>query len=691
VTETDTGRADQPDTEEHGPPAATETASQVGMVLPKAVRLSSRKGFGLADALRPTVERAISASARSDPSRLVDALLPVVGPAFRRWTAEALRNLLQGCNLVVFSLFTFRGWQWRFEALRTGRTFLEVVRRHTSTWPVKQVLLIHRRTGLLLAEVRSPAFTAQDADVVSGMLTAIQDFVHDSFAGGNDAEGQLEAIEMGDMTVWIEQGPLATVAAVIDGKAPPDLRPAFEDTLAKIHAKLGRELEQFSGDTAPFERSHLYLEACMDLRSPDRGMRVLLLTRLILAAPIVLLCLWGFNTARRHYQWVRYVDSLQGHPGIRIIQTGKENGRFTVTGLRDPLAPDPADMLAASGLSPSDVTATWEPYTAVRPDFIVTRARAILDPPSTVILEFNDGVLGLRGLATSRWIAQARASAPGLAGVSALDTQHLRDEYSDRLVRWRTYLHALTTTPGIVVLAEGRRDGRFTLLGLRDPLARDPADVLADSGLQDRDVITVWKPYQALHPDIVLARAKQILSPPHTVDLGYTGTVLNVTGAASHTWVRRAATLADVLPGVAKVNTSQLQDLEVNAFDAAREAVDSEIFRFLGDSPDLWPGQKKRVEDLVANIRTLSRLGQRIDQRFSIEIVGQTTATDQESRDERIGRGLAQRVLDVLTMQDLDPAVFTTRVQRAVPRAGVEESGADAVSYVTLKVILPED
>jgi len=674
------------------PGADTGTASQVSRVLPKALKLSSRKGMGLVDTLRPIVERSIASSARHDPNRLVEALRPVVGPGVRRWISDSFRALLQGINRIVYSLTTFRGWKWRFEAMRTGRTFAEVMRRHTSTWPVQQVLLIHRKTGLLLSEVRSPVFRAQDGDMVSGMLTAIQDFVHDSFAAGSDAEGELETIEMGDMTVWIEQGPAATIAAVIDGKAPPNLRPAFEDALTRIHSRLDRELHEFGGDTAPFERSHPYLEACLDLQSGEHEMRILPLTWLILLGPLAWLAVWGFDAGRRTYLWNSYVDTLKEQPGIVVTDVGRAEGKFYLTGLRDAMASDPAAILAGSGLDPDDVTMHWEPYQAMAPEFIKARIRAALDPPASVALEIKDGVLYVSGTASRAWIAEATALLRGFTRTLDVNTKELRDEFADRAAGWDKYLTALTLTPGIVVLGHGTRDGKFTVSGLRDPLARDPSDILVGSGLDPDDVLADWKPYRALHADIVLARTRQVLAPPDTVDLSVQEGVLDISGQASHAWVTRVSTLAAALPGVAKVVTAGLVDVDVAAFGEAREAVDGEVFRFLKDSPDLWPGQKKRVEDLVENVRELSRLGRRIDRHFAVEIVGHTTATEDEKTDHQVCRAVAQRVLDVLTMQGLDYGLFSTGTDRTAPlEAATGARATERATYVSLKVLVTDE
>ncbi|MBM4141986.1 MAG: hypothetical protein FJ225_00100 [Lentisphaerae bacterium] len=668
-----------------------QAATHVGHILPAALRVSARKGFGLVDALQPTVIKAIESSARSDPSRLAEALRPIFGIGIRRWITGGLSGVAQGINLVVFSVFTLRGWKWRFESMRTGRSFPEVVRRHTATWPVKQVLLVHRRTGLLLVEVRSPAFATRDADMVSGMLTAIQDFVNDSFSSGRAVEGDLETVEMGDMTVWVERGPAATIAAVLDGKAPPDLRPAFSEALTRIHGRLARELEEFDGDAAAFERSKPYLEAFLDLRTPGRSMRILPLTWLLLLAPVALLGWWGFDFGRRAYLWNSYVDTLKSQPGIMVTDVGRVDGKFYVSGLRDPLASDPAAVLAGSGMGGPDVVMHWEPYQALHPDFIKARARAILNAPSTVSMDLEHGILYLGGTAPAAWIAQAGNAARGVAGVSGIDTSALRDEYADRLPQWRKYLDMLNASPGIVVVEHGMRDGKFHVSGLNDPLARSPAKILQECGLDARDVVANWMPYQALHPDILAERARQMLLPPETVRISFQDGVLELRGEAGHEWVTRATALAAALPGVSRVVSSDLVDRELRAIAEISAAINGEVFRFLKDSPDLWPGQKGRVEGLAANIRELLRTGNRVGQRFAVEIVGHTAATDSEKTDLQIGRALAARVQDVLAMQGLDAAVFSTRVERVPPAgAGAQGEPGEKANFVSLRVIRPE-
>ena len=215
---------------------------EVSRVLPAAISVRSRQDHDLTDALAPTVAAALQQSVRKNPQPLADAIFPIIGPAIRKAIATALSGMVQSLNQSMTHSLSAQGLKWRVEALRTGKTFAEVVMLKTLLYRVEQVFLIHKDTGLLLQQVSAPGTKTQDADMVSGMLTAIQDFVHDSFSTP-DGEG-LEDLRVGELTVWVERGPQAVLAAVIRGNAPEDLRAVFQDALERIHLQFGTPLQR---------------------------------------------------------------------------------------------------------------------------------------------------------------------------------------------------------------------------------------------------------------------------------------------------------------------------------------------------------------------------------------------------------------------------------------------------------------
>jgi outer membrane protein OmpA-like peptidoglycan-associated protein len=408
-------------------------AQDVGEVLAEAVEIRSRADESLTDALLPTVEKALVRSVQRDPRHLVDALFPVMGPAIRKAIASTLEGMLQALNETLVNSFSAQGLKWRIEAWRTGRPLSEVVLLRTLVYRVEQVFLIHRKTGLLLQHVSASSGAVQDADMVSGMLTAIRDFVHDSF-GGRETEG-LDAFQVGELTVWVEQGPLAILAAVIRGNPPRDLKAVFAETIEKIHRDQARDLEAFEGDALPFERSRPPLEACLRIerqeaagKAPRASTRAAsMLLRIALAVMLAGIGLLALFSVRRNRRWDDYLARLAAMPGIVVTGSERKGGKLHVTGLRDPLAADPAAMLGQARLRPEDVVATWRPYQGLDPDLVLARARRLLEPPATAALAVRDGVLLATGSAPRRWIADAKRQWRAIPGIAGFEDRGLLD------------------------------------------------------------------------------------------------------------------------------------------------------------------------------------------------------------------------------------------------------------------------
>lgn len=243
-------------------------AEQVSSVLPRAIVIRGSPDDKLALALRLSIESAIRTSIRSNPRFFADILYPVMGPAIRKSIAEALRAMLESFNSSLETTFSWRSLKWRLEAIRTGRSFAEVVLLHTLVYRVEQLYLLHRESGLVLRHLSAEGAVAQDPDLVSGMLTAIQDFVHDSFGGGENA---LETFRVGELGVWIEQGPSTVLAAVVRGNPPAELNALLRTQLELIELQFDRELADFHGDPAPFPRADVLLEPCLILAQTGRG------------------------------------------------------------------------------------------------------------------------------------------------------------------------------------------------------------------------------------------------------------------------------------------------------------------------------------------------------------------------------------------------------------------------------------
>ena len=394
-------------------------AEDIGEVLPQ-VLVQHAHDPNLARALTPPLEKAITASVKRNPKPLADALFPVMGPAIRKAVSASLAALLESVNRTLEHSLSWRSIKWRLEARRTGRSFAEIVLLKTLVFRVEQVFLIERESGLLLQHVHAGGSELQDADMISGMLTAIRDFVRDSFRVA-DTES-LESLKVGDLSVWIEAGPRAVVAAVIRGTAPADYRRTLQVAIETVHLEFGHELDSFEGDTSAFADSRATLEACLqtEYRAEEKRPR----TRwawILAATALVALAVWLVFAYRARAREARYVEALRAEPGFIVVSTGHKSGKLVVSGLRDPRAREPELLLAGTGLVAEGVEGRWAPYYALDAPLVLARARDVLKPPSGATLAFDRGVLSVAGEAPLEWIAEARRLAPLVGGVSTLD------------------------------------------------------------------------------------------------------------------------------------------------------------------------------------------------------------------------------------------------------------------------------
>ncbi len=538
-----------------------QLAAAVGNVLPDATARASYAQLG--EALAPAVERAAQRSIQKNPHTLTDILYPVFLPAIRKSIGEKIDQTFQSLNESLRHIFTWHGLKWRFEAWRTGTSFSEVVLNHSLVYRVEHVFLISRSSGLLIAHVTAENATSEDPQLISSMLSAIQDFVKDSF---NEKENSgLDTIRFGELRLWSEVGPFATLVAVIRGNPPEELHEVIRDVLLRIHDESSQALERFDGDTSQLPGVETQLQTCVELQHADskEGFPWLVVT----AALLVLIAagVWFFLSWQSGQRWQAYLSRLETQPGIVVSEQKMRGGQFYIAGLRDPLATDPQSLLSGTEVDPARVHSNWQFYQSLEPEFVLKRLTAALTPPDSVRLSVVDGRIIAAGEATTAWISRARAAAQQLsAGGPVFDISGVRDVSPEE--RWQAYVSRLETQPGIIVAQQNVRDGQFYITGLRDPLAADPQSLLSGTEVEPARVHASWQFYQSLEPEFVLKRLTASLYPLDTVRLSIVNDRIVAEGEAPDTWIDRARAAARQLSvGGPEFDISKVRDVSPDA------------------------------------------------------------------------------------------------------------------------------
>ncbi len=448
-------------------------AEELSRVVPDAVARAARRDNRLGVALSTVVDEALAVSVKKHRKHLADVLSPAMGPAIRRAIAETLRAMVDSFNQVLQHSFSARALRWRLEAWQTGKPFAEVVLSHSLIYRVEQVFLVHRETGLLLQHVAADASTAQDADLLSGMLTAIRDLACDTLSAEPDRP--VDMTRIGDKTVWVEQGEKAYIAAVIRGDPPTRLRSVLRDALDTIHLELGEAFDTFSGDATLFEDARRHLEGCLQMHLQGRTQTRRWLAPAITAAiAAALLATWAFFDIRSSRRWNAYLARLASEPGIVVVNERRGIRHSKIRGLRDPDAADPVRLLSAYGLTQDRVASSWEPYLSQAPAIAVARARSWLQPPATVRLRSVGAVVVATGSAPHRWLLEATRRAANLPGVREFDARGVTDEGMAAVdaAQQRLARLALRFPSGSAALPGGQQSAVESVVALLQELSR---------------------------------------------------------------------------------------------------------------------------------------------------------------------------------------------------------------------------
>ncbi len=407
-------------------------AGPVARVLPEAIaQATQERATALEAALEPTVARSIRVVASRDSQWFGEILAPTIGAAVRKAVSAAFAALMQRLNEALERSLSLRSVRWRLEAHRTGVPFAEVVLLRTLLYRVEQAFLIHAESGLVLQHVVAEGVPSAEPDQVASMMAAIDAFGREAFAPTSPG-AYLHEFAFGDLTVWVDRAMPIAVAVVIRGRPPRALLDVVAEARERILLDYREALTGFQADTTPFNGTAHILEQCLReqrKQAPQRGLAILI----ALAVVIVVVCA-GLVTRSHHAhlaeerQLAVYRQALSAQPGIVVTSASHTHGRYRLGGLRDPVAAEPANVVA--GLGPTKPDLVFRPYYSLEPAVIEARFRRVTTPPKTVTVALSGETLHLAGDAPREWIDRALRVASTLPGV-----EHVTSTLSDSTAR----------------------------------------------------------------------------------------------------------------------------------------------------------------------------------------------------------------------------------------------------------------
>ena len=248
------------------------------------------------------------------------------------------------------------------------------------------------------------------------------------------------------------------------------------------------------------------------------------------------------------------------------------------------------------------------------------------------------------------------------AGVSQVDLSQVRDLDEDDERLWADYVARLRAEPGIVITETGKRDGKWLVSGLRDPLAVDPQIVLRESAIDPARVVSHWQPYQSLDPEFVLKRLQTAFAPPPTVTLAVAGDRIVAVGIGT---VDVDPTCSRLQPAAAcrraPVDLSQVRDINEGVLGKLRDAIQSKEIRFDYNNPLPARGQEAVLDQLAAELKELTALSSTLRVTTRVTLTGHSDVVGQGLYNLALSLARAESVRTMLKQRGVDPDLLAVR------------------------------
>lgn len=211
--------------------SAERFTQTVADVIDEALRRAEvSKHHELSISIAPLVVSTIKTELKNSQDEMVEALYPITGRLVKSYVASAIKDLTEQMNRRLEQ----NPLMLRLQSIATGRPVGELALASTQTFEVRELFLIRRGSGELVAHW--PQEAGGREHLMSGVLAAVNAFANEALSAD---EGALRQIDLGDEALYLRGSPLYLLAAKCSGTAPAGVEQALDEAfLATIEKEL---------------------------------------------------------------------------------------------------------------------------------------------------------------------------------------------------------------------------------------------------------------------------------------------------------------------------------------------------------------------------------------------------------------------------------------------------------------------
>jgi len=138
-------------------------------------------------------------------------------------------------------------------------------------YTIDEIYLVYKDGRLIFHKLR-PGLVQKDEDIVTSMLTAIQEFVEETFSQGKTTEQDMaiKKMQLGGKTIIIEKGENIYIAIILKGVPGARLQRQMTWVIHQIEEDYAKELKKWNGVVSKLSGTYKYLNVFLKKKSGFR-------------------------------------------------------------------------------------------------------------------------------------------------------------------------------------------------------------------------------------------------------------------------------------------------------------------------------------------------------------------------------------------------------------------------------------
>ncbi len=204
---------------------------------------------GLAKTLRPLISPAIGQEIAENREKMVDTLYPILGGMITRYVSHAIRDLLETINRKIEDRFSTAAFKRKIKAKLTGVSESELLLEESLQTRILSIFIIHKESGLLIAESNWGDTEIEDPHMVASMASAIKDFINDWIQNTQEVS-EVQLVSYGNASLYIESAGSVYLIAFLNQEPDSEEREAIRNFFADLLREYAEFFQRFDGDSS---------------------------------------------------------------------------------------------------------------------------------------------------------------------------------------------------------------------------------------------------------------------------------------------------------------------------------------------------------------------------------------------------------------------------------------------------------